>query len=106
MKSRIGFFASTFRVKIVVVSRLKTGPLDPNMRLVESHCERLVQHGRFEPPDRSNSPAWPDPVVANGKPYLRDRALLLCCDAPADKGDGPLWTRRFNAGLQFIDTYR
>lgn len=33
--------------------------------------------GRFEP-SRSNKPAWPHPVVANGCLYLRDMDQLMC----------------------------
>ena len=44
----------------------------------------LIERGRFEQPDRSNSPAWSPPVVANGKLYIRDQDLLLCCDIKAN----------------------
>lgn len=36
--------------------------------------------GRFEQPDRSDKPAWPHPVVADGKLYLRDQDALWCYD--------------------------
>jgi len=36
--------------------------------------------GRFEQPDRSRAAAWPHPVVANGRLYLRDMDVLLCYD--------------------------
>jgi outer membrane protein assembly factor BamB len=48
--------------------------------LVEANPERYVEHGRFTQPDRSDKPAWPHPVIANGKVYLRDQDMLLCYD--------------------------
>ena len=53
------------------------------MLLIEPNRERLVEHGRFEQPDRSKSPAWTHPVIANGKLYVRDQGLLLCYDVKA-----------------------
>ncbi len=41
------------------------------------------QLGRFDQPDRSGKPAWPHPVIANGKLYLRDMDALLCYDVKA-----------------------
>jgi len=38
------------------------------------------RRGRFRQPDRSGSPAWAHPVLANGKLYLRDQDVLLCYD--------------------------
>src|SRR5262249_35678185 len=38
------------------------------------------ERGRFEQPDHGNRPAWPYPVVANGRLYLRDQGVLLCYD--------------------------
>ena len=35
---------------------------------------------RFKQPDRSTAKAWPHPVIADGKLYLRDQDLLLCYD--------------------------
>ena len=34
----------------------------------------------FSQPDRSGKQAWPPPVVANGRLYLRDLGVLLCYD--------------------------
>jgi outer membrane protein assembly factor BamB len=48
--------------------------------LVEATPTKYVEKGRFEQPDRSKQPAWPHPVVANGKLYLRDWDILLCYD--------------------------
>jgi outer membrane protein assembly factor BamB len=51
--------------------------------LVEATPEKYVEHGRFDQPDRSGQNAWPHPVVANGKLYVRDQDLLLCYDVKA-----------------------
>ena len=40
--------------------------------LVEATPAGYKEHGRFTQPDRSDKPAWPYPVVANGCLYLRD----------------------------------
>jgi len=53
---------------------------DGAMLLIEPNRERFVERGRFEQPDRSESPAWAHPVIANGKLYLRDQDVLLCYD--------------------------
>ena len=36
--------------------------------------------GRFDQPNRSSTPAWAHPVVADGKLFIRDQQLLLCYD--------------------------
>lgn len=51
--------------------------------LIEPSREEFVERGRFEQPDRSSSPAWAHPIVANGKLYIRDQGLLLCYDVSA-----------------------
>jgi outer membrane protein assembly factor BamB len=48
--------------------------------LVEANPTKYVEKGQFTQPDRSGEPAWPHPVVANGKLYLRDWDILLCYD--------------------------
>lgn len=48
--------------------------------LVEANPKKYVEKGRFAQPERSNLSAWPHPVVANGKLYLRDQDVLLCFD--------------------------
>jgi outer membrane protein assembly factor BamB len=50
------------------------------MLLVQANPERFVEKGRFTPPGRSPHLAWPHPVVANGKLYLRDQDVLVCYD--------------------------
>ncbi len=51
--------------------------------LIEPNPKEYVERGRFQQPDRSRSPAWAHPVVANGKLYIRDQDLLLCYDVKA-----------------------
>jgi hypothetical protein len=46
--------------------------------LIEPSPKGYVEHGRLDQPERSKGPAWPHPVVANGRLYLRDHDLLLC----------------------------
>ena len=53
------------------------------MTLVEPSAKEYVERGRFQQPDRSREPAWPHPVIANGKLYLRDQDVLLCYDVKA-----------------------
>jgi outer membrane protein assembly factor BamB len=53
------------------------------MLLIEPSPKGYVERGRFEQPDRSEQFAWPHPVVANGKLYLRDLDVLLCYDVKA-----------------------
>ena len=51
--------------------------------LVEADPKEYVERGRFNPPERTKEQAWPHPVVANGKLYIRDQAVLLCYDVKA-----------------------
>jgi outer membrane protein assembly factor BamB len=51
--------------------------------LIEPSPKGYVERGRFEQPDRSRLKAWPHPVLANGKLYLRDQDVLLCYDVKA-----------------------
>jgi outer membrane protein assembly factor BamB len=48
--------------------------------LVEATPAGYKEKSRFTPPDRSRLKAWPHPVIANGKLYLRDQGVLLCYD--------------------------
>jgi outer membrane protein assembly factor BamB len=54
-----------------------------NVVLIEPSPKQYIEHGRFEQPDRSRAPAWPHPVIANGKLYIRDQDVLLCYDIKA-----------------------
>jgi len=48
--------------------------------LVEATPAGYQEKGRFTPPDRSKKNAWPHPVIAGGKLYIRDQDVLLCYD--------------------------
>lgn len=56
---------------------------DGELVLIEPSRDRLVEYGRFEQPDRTESPAWAHPVIANGRLYLRDQGQLFCYDIKA-----------------------
>ncbi len=53
------------------------------MLLIEPSPKQYIERGRFAQPDRSGQSAWPHPVIANGKLYLRDQDVLLCYDVKA-----------------------
>jgi outer membrane protein assembly factor BamB len=62
------------------------GPEKPaQVALVEATPAGYKEKGRFEQPDHGNRPAWPHPVVANGRLYLRDGNVLLCYDVKGEK---------------------
>jgi outer membrane protein assembly factor BamB len=50
------------------------------LALVEANPEKYVEKGRFDQPERSKQAAWPHPLVANGKLYVRDWDTLFCYD--------------------------
>ncbi len=56
--------------------RSENGPV----ALVEATPEAYKEISRFEQPDRSTKKAWPHPVIAGGRLYLRDQNVLLCYD--------------------------
>ena len=56
---------------------------DGTMLLFEPSAKEYIERGRFSQPDRSESPDWSHPVIANGKLYLRDQDVLLCYDVKA-----------------------
>lgn len=51
--------------------------------LIDPSPEGLLEISRFSQPQRSETRAWPHPVVANGGFYLRDDNVLLCFDVAA-----------------------
>jgi outer membrane protein assembly factor BamB len=62
------------------------GPERPAwVALVEATPEGYKERGRFEQPDHGKRPAWPHPVVANGRLFLRDGSVLLCYDVKDGK---------------------
>ncbi len=52
--------------------------------LIDPSPEGLQEVCRFTQPQRSETRAWPHPVVANGGFYLRDDGVLLCFDVEAN----------------------
>ena len=56
-----------------------------SVALVEATPDGYKEKGRFQQPDHGNRPAWPHPVVANGRLYLRDGTVLLCYDIRGGK---------------------
>ena len=76
---------SAFTCHVPNGKRLYYRTEDGTLLLVEPNREQYIEHGRFDQPDRSDSPAWTHPVVANGKLYVRDQDLLLCYDIQAKK---------------------
>jgi outer membrane protein assembly factor BamB len=57
----------------------------PFVALVAATPEGYKEKGRFQQPDHADRPAWPHPVVANGRLYLRDGNVLLCYDVKAER---------------------
>ena len=56
------------------------GDRSKRMALVEATPEGYREHGRFLQPDSTHKPAWPHPVIANGRMYLRDQHRILAYD--------------------------
>lgn len=54
------------------------------MVLIEPSREELKVRGRFQQPDRSSSPAWAHPIIANGRLYIRDQGELFCYNVKAE----------------------
>jgi outer membrane protein assembly factor BamB len=51
--------------------------------LIEATPDGYREKGRFDPPERSQKEAWPHPVIAGGKLYVRDQDVLLCYNIKA-----------------------
>lgn len=51
--------------------------------LLDAKSAGYVEHGHFDPPDRTNQSAWAHLVISNGKLYVRDQDTLLCYDIKA-----------------------
>jgi outer membrane protein assembly factor BamB len=62
--------------------RSERGPV----ALVEANPTMYVEKGRFDQPERSSKAAWPHPVVAGSRLYLRDQDILLCYDVKQPAG--------------------
>ncbi len=50
------------------------------VHLIEPSPKKYIERGVFLPPDRSRSPAWAHPVIANGRMYIADQNVLMCYD--------------------------
>jgi outer membrane protein assembly factor BamB len=59
--------------------RNERGPI----HLYDADPSKAVKRGSFEQPDRSGNAAWPHPVIANGRLYIRDQDSLLVYDVKA-----------------------
>src|SRR5262249_54247229 len=55
-------------------------PARPGGAVVEATPAGYKEKSRFDQPERSGRPAWPHPVIAGGRLYLRDWDVLLCYD--------------------------
>lgn len=55
-----------------LVVRSEEGPV----ALVEANPRAYVERGRFTPEHTSDRPAWPHPVIADGKLWLRDQERM------------------------------
>lgn len=51
--------------------------------LIEATANGYREKGRFDQPERTDKEAWPHPVVAGGRLYLRDQDKLFCYDVKA-----------------------
>ena len=60
---------------------------DGVVALVEASPEGYRLKGKFQTP-KGSGPAWPHPVIAGGKLYLRWADILLCYDVRAGKEGG------------------
>lgn len=54
-----------------------------DVTLVEANPKEYTEKGTFKQPERSRAPAWPYPVVANKRLYLRDQDNLFCYEVGA-----------------------
>lgn len=48
--------------------------------LVKATPKSYQLMGKFDQPNRSKQKAWPHPVIAHGRLYIRDQDILLCYD--------------------------
>lgn len=55
------------------------------MNLVKASPDKFEKLASFDQPDRSGATAYPHPVIADGKLYLRDQDMVFCYDV---RGDG------------------
>ncbi|QDT38860.1 PQQ-binding-like beta-propeller repeat protein [Stratiformator vulcanicus] len=65
---------ATIYVDGKLIVRSERGPV----ALVRATSNGYEEMARFDQPERSGRPAWPHPVVAKGRLFLRDQDKLLC----------------------------
>jgi len=75
-REKIGKGAVTFADGMLYFREERSG----DMVLVEAVPTGYSEKGRFEQPDRAKKMAWPHPVIAHGKLYIRDQENLFCYD--------------------------
>jgi len=56
------------------------GELNGTIALIEATPAGYREHGRFEQPNRTDSPSWTYPVVVDRRLYIRDQNLLFVYD--------------------------
>jgi len=78
-KQKIGKGAVSFADGMLYFREEQSG----DMVLVEAVPAGYSEKGRFKQPDRAKEMAWPHPVIAHGKLYLRDQDNLFCYDVKA-----------------------
>jgi outer membrane protein assembly factor BamB len=61
--------------------RAQDGP--GTIALIEATPTGWKETGRFDQPDRSRDNSWPQPVISNGKLFIRDHDTLLCYNIKA-----------------------
>jgi len=75
-KEKIGKGAISFADGMLYFREERSG----DMVLVEAVPTGYSEKGRLEQPDRAKEMAWPHPVIAHGKLYIRDQDNLFCYD--------------------------
>lgn len=78
-KEKIGKGAVSFVDGMLYFREERSG----DMVLVAAIPTSYSEKGRFAQPDRAKEMAWPHPVIAHGKLYLRDQDNLFCYDVKA-----------------------
>jgi len=78
-KEKIGKGAVSFADGMLYFREEQSG----DMVLVEAVPTGYSEKGRFAQPDRAKEMAWPHPVIAHGKLYVRDQDNLFCYDVKA-----------------------
>ena len=58
--------------------RAQDGP--GTIALIEAAPTGWKETGRFDQPNRSRDNSWAQPVIADGKLFIRDHDILLCYD--------------------------